>query len=512
MASTNTNLRLGLLGLVLSVAVTGCTLANENHCWLADGDKTCIAIFGGGFCASAEPDCEGHGVPYGCVFERPTTDACYSPTGNSASCAGANPAPECTEVLEESGESGMSETSDASEGFACGDGQVDGDEECDDSNDNDTDACTNACTLPACGDGVLSRVVDEACDDHNTVGGDLCTADCQLAGTVIWEFHYNLEEPGDDVGHEVELDPAGNIDILVRHGTEYRVLQLEETGALSWNEPAGPSGWDAPQTNLAVGPDGQVVVGGVWGDQGHVRQFDSNGDTAWSDQTPNINSGVLAVDVDAFGAVVVAGYYDQTNASLFVRLSDGTTHWDNHEEEGQFSPIALGADGQIRVWQNTRQLNLFDSAGMLLQSSVIVTGASSAQGMDLDGEGNAFVLTQEGTASYTLHKFDALATRLWSELQVDFAVEEGANGVAARPNGGALVAGYVEVSGQPRGKLTWFLPDGQELLSIIIEQDADDLTAQLYDVAVSPDGYAVAVGSRKVGLDPTQLWVRKFAI
>lgn len=109
---TTIHLRHFLIGLFLSTA-TGCASVNDEHCWLADGDSTCMAIFGGGFCSSNRSRCEGRDVPYGCVFERPVRDECYSPTGNNVSCAGPYPALECTEDPGESGETG---TADAAEG------------------------------------------------------------------------------------------------------------------------------------------------------------------------------------------------------------------------------------------------------------------------------------------------------------------------------------------------------------------------------------------------------------
>lgn len=510
-----TNIRGWVLGLVV-VAGAGCqeTIDNEAHCWIAEGDKTCMALFGGGFCSNDHPDCEGHGLPYGCVFERPRTDECYSPSGNKGSCAQPNPPPECTELAGESGESGgEADSSEMSETSECGDGVTEGDEECDDGNGIHDDDCKNDCGLPVCGDGVVSPGAGEACDDNNVSGGDTCTADCQLAGIEIWEFYYNLPGWGSDVGHEVEIDPSGNIDILVEHGNAHRVLQFQKTGALRWSELAGPNGWDAPQTNLAVGPDGQVVVGGVRDNKGYVRQLESNGVIAWSYEMPNTDSGVLAADVSAFGKVVVAGHHDDTYATLFEYYSNGGLPWNNFLLPGRFGPIAIGADGQVRVWHNTGNLRLSDLTGMIPAPDDDMEGEEmDAQAMALDPDGNCFVITQTGGASYTLHKFDPLAAHLWSELQDDFMVEEGADGIAALPNGGVLVAGYVEVFGQRRGKLTWFLPDGEVILSIVIEEDAADLTGRLYDVAVSPDGYAVAVGSRQEGSGPIELWVRKFAI
>lgn len=519
MAMQITNIRGWVLGLVV-VAGGGCrdTIENPDHCWVAEGDRTCKDLFGGGFCSNDVADCEGYQVPYGCVFEKPVSDACYSPTGNNASCAGPDPAPECTEVAGESGESGMSESSESSSESEtsaspmCGDGAVDADEECDDSNEEDTDECTNECTLPVCGDGIVSPGEEEVCDPNAPSGG-LCTEDCLLAGTVIWEFYYDMTEDK-DVGYEVELDLQGNVDVLVSLDDDYRVLQFKETGALNWNASAGPLTWPIPQTSLAVGVDGQVIVGGVTdnSNQGHARQIANDGSLKWSHNIMNPNSGVLAVDVGALGNVVIAGYYDNMSAILFEHDEMGGA-WGTHDYPDKFGPIAIGGDGNIRVWQNTGRLMLFGSTGTYLTSSDIVPDAGQGRAIDVDSGGNVFVLTQSDTDGYIIHKFDSRAVKKFSEVQDIGGVNEGADGIAVLPNGGFIVAGYRDKSpGEQRGTVSWFSPDGQQVWNIIIEEEAGNLFAQLYDVAVSPHGYAVAVGSRRVGGASTALWIRKFAI
>lgn len=516
-----------LLGLFLLTA-TGCSAVNDDHCWIADGDSTCMALFGGGFCSSNHPKCEGHAMPYGCVFERPMTDECYSPTGNNASCAGPDPAPECAAVVGETGESGMSESSAGSESSdesgtsenpVCGDGTVEGDEECDDFNDDDTDECTNACTLPACGDGIVSPGAGEDCDVANTPGDEICTAECQLVGSVIWEIYCNIADVDDDVGYEVEIDPSDNIDILVGDGASYLVIQLSEAGALSWDVPLGPWGDPVLQSNLAVGIAGQVIVGGVSSDQGHVRQLESDGSLAGDYSiAPNMmlsSSAVLAVGADANGGTVVAGYNDAYVVLLGLDGAGQPTWEYESGAQGQLGPIAVGADGQIRVWQMTNGLGLlrlFDETGMILGPFESVE-TTDARAMSLDSSNNVYLLTQASSESYMLFKHDALLTPLWNQVRGALGAEEEANGVAALPGDGALVAGYIRDLGQPRGKLSLFSPEGEDILQLVIDEDAGDVDARLYDVAVSPDGdYAVAVGSRKVGAEPTKLWVRKFVI
>jgi cysteine-rich repeat protein len=177
--------------LLVSIAFSaaGCTFPNEQHCWVMQGDKTCEEIFGGGYCSSDQPACKNQGAPYGCVFTRPYADECYSPTGANASCADANPAPECAADVEDTGESEASdnsETSNTSESPVCGDGVVDDGEACDDGNDDDTDDCTSSCALAECGDG-LTHIDVEECDDGNVESFDGCNSDCaiQICGDAI---------------------------------------------------------------------------------------------------------------------------------------------------------------------------------------------------------------------------------------------------------------------------------------------------------------------------------------
>jgi cysteine-rich repeat protein len=178
MAMQNMNIRVLVLGAFV-LAGGGCfeSMVHDERCGIEQGDATCQALRGGGYCSSNAAGCPGEGEWYGCVFARPT-DECYSPTGNGGTCAGSNPPSECIEVAEDDGDtgSGMEEPMNPP---GCGDGVVNGDEQCDDGNKVNTDGCI-ACDLAVCGDGVLHKGV-EACDDGNMVDGDNCTNACTVA-------------------------------------------------------------------------------------------------------------------------------------------------------------------------------------------------------------------------------------------------------------------------------------------------------------------------------------------
>src|SRR5262245_36590251 len=84
-----TQFQISVLGSLLLIG-PGCTetITEIPHCWNAEGNQTCMELFGGGFCSSSEPDCEGHGHhPYGCTFVKPEHAECYSPGGRGISCA-----------------------------------------------------------------------------------------------------------------------------------------------------------------------------------------------------------------------------------------------------------------------------------------------------------------------------------------------------------------------------------------------------------------------------------------
>ena len=138
-------------------------------------------------------------------------------------------------------------------------------------------------------------------------------------------------------------------------------------------------------------------------------------------------------------------------------------------------------------------------------------GAVNCRSMAIDGEGNLYVLIQVGTTNFSLHKLDADGS-LWEQAPDEPDTPEGADGVAVLPNGGAIVAGYRVVAGERRGRLTWFEPNGDISLDLVIEAADYVVEARLYDVAVSGSGEAVAVGSRIVEFGASELWIHKFVL
>ncbi|MBI5486242.1 MAG: DUF4215 domain-containing protein [Deltaproteobacteria bacterium] len=63
-------------------------------------------------------------------------------------------------------------------GSVCGNGTLEAGETCDDGNTTSGDACSDLCFSEGCGDGIVQTGLAETCDDGNTIAGDGCNATC----------------------------------------------------------------------------------------------------------------------------------------------------------------------------------------------------------------------------------------------------------------------------------------------------------------------------------------------
>jgi MYXO-CTERM domain-containing protein len=63
-------------------------------------------------------------------------------------------------------------------GSVCGNGTLEEGETCDDGNTTAGDGCSDLCFDEGCGDGIVQASLGETCDDGNTIAGDGCNATC----------------------------------------------------------------------------------------------------------------------------------------------------------------------------------------------------------------------------------------------------------------------------------------------------------------------------------------------
>lgn len=499
----------GFVGGVSLACETGSEV-NLGHCYYAEGDQTCGDRHGAarGYCVGPDDQCNID-AEYGCVTERPP-DECYSPCGRStlatedSTCLG-------TADETETGDEMATGDGDGEPEPVCGDGLAAGDEQCDDGNDVDDDECSNACTAATCGDGIVQSFLGETCDDGNTIAGDTCATSCVLPGTVIWNRLYDFDSCN---GYSIALASSGNLAVTafcVESG--WRILGFGPDGELLWDRGTIDFG-----LRVAIGPSDELAVGGqINGAQGQVRTYDSDGNLAWTKNVPSTVTSFLATAIDGSGGVIVGGA--SNNDRLLHRYSaEGTLEW-GKEEAGGITLLALATNPSGYIWSlrlDPFQIETYSAAGDLDWTSGIL-GSSTVYGdIAVDLADNVYVVGQTSTEwpSFYLAKFTPLGIPLWTELHDDPGVREIGYGVTVLPTGGAIVSGHTNGDGinlETNGLLSWFSEGGEHLQDVTFDGDENNDADVLRDVAVSADGYAVAVGDHENTSSAT-LWLLKVAI
>ncbi len=216
-----------------------------------------------------------------------------------------------------------------------------------------------------CGNGQLEA--DEACDDGDLVNGDGCNEDCTVSAALVWEYRSGLK--GDDsfrgvastadakifaVGarftdegtqdrwvtqfqdqalawaetyHHGEFEAALAVAV---HGSAIYVAgavspggskdawigKLALDGAIVWEDALDSGFGDDFVTNLAVTPEGDVVVAGVISLEGGLaatwtRRYGTSGEVQWTHEIPILAEALYTVGPGVAVTaehVVVGGY------------------------------------------------------------------------------------------------------------------------------------------------------------------------------------------------------------
>jgi cysteine-rich repeat protein len=482
-------------------------VVNAQHCHHASGDQTCAERYDAErpFCVGPSDECTT-ADEYGCVADLPAIE-CYSPCGHGTLF---DDDASCLDGLAEEDTAGDGDGDEPDPEPMCGNGIVEGDEECDDGNDVDDDDCTNACTLPVCGDGIVQEHLGETCDDGNTLAGDECAASCVLPGTIVWDRTYDFDECA---GYAVALASDDTIVVAV-HCTEFkgRVMGFDADGERVWDHNV----MDSP-LSVAVSPtDENAIVGDFPAtSQAQLRYHGSNGAYSWHQNMNAIPSRFEDVAIAGNGEIVVVGSSGQN--SLMRRYTpNGMLLWSYVDEDGgPFVAVAVNAQG--RAWalqRNSSRIQTFSADGMAGWVSAEI-GVSVWGRLAVDHEDNIFAVSMPDNTGdrFQVDKFDTDGTPLWTVVHDDESTLEIGRSLALVPTGGVLVVGLVGQdgwNGDVEGRLSWFTADGVHLQDVAYE-GAGEGANFLWDVAVSDEGYAVAVGFQDTQAH-SRLWIIKVAI
>jgi cysteine-rich repeat protein len=494
-----------------SGGTSGCTtgtLANPDHCFNAEGDRSCQAWWGSerGYCRSPEPSCgEGPPAERGCVAERPPAE-CHSPCGEGL--VGSED-PDCSAAAEdESGGAGDGDGDDASPAV-CGDGVTEGDEECDDGNSIDDDECSNACVAARCGDGVVQLAAGELCDDGNDSWGDACTAECRPPGEVVWSRTYEL---GDCFGLDLVIATTGELRVTARCDGETmgRLLGFDRDGDLQWNYNGVENGW-----KLARHVDDHVALGGVInGQAGHVRYFNGGGGYQWHHYMYGLTTRITDVAFAPSGDIIAAG--DLSGNVVVQRLTSAKDPVWIYQGVDGYASLAVGVNAQ----DHARVLHMYplrvtelDAHGDEVWTSSQFAELGSWMGdLAIDSDDQTYAIWQTSWIGFSLTKLDSNGETVWTSEHNLLGVDDIAQALAVLPSGMILVASYTEAEGLERDAvLTWFSNQGEIVHEVILDGPLAIDGDAFHGVAVSPEGYGVAVGEIETDAGAA-LWLVRFTL
>ncbi|PRP99912.1 DUF4215 domain-containing protein [Enhygromyxa salina] len=460
--------------------------ANPAHCHYAEGDLTCADRYGDArpFCIGPTEECSETAPAYGCVEQLPPVE-CYSPCGGGA--------------YAEEDDSCQSAAGDESEESAgadpiCGDGIVEAEEECDDANEVDDDECSNTCNLPSCGDGIVQATLDEACDDGNTESGDTCGWNCTLPGTVVWSKIYEFKHCTDAA---LAVTSTGSVNIVYTCEDPQRgLMEVDDNGEVLWTDETPMVTSGNPSIAVSQSDANAFVIGGQLATKGQVRYHRATGIYDWVGTIPLDPSAVYDVAIDEAGSIVAAGETDG-DPLLYHFAANGDVNWSYAYDNGaSFSSVTTGPDGQIWALQsNSFRLHSYSATGDQLWVSEIFSGGTKAD-IAVDQAGNAFLLgnsSVSGEHNFRIQKFALDGTEQWFKAHPPSGVAAPGTAIAALPNGTTVVAGYTYNDSEEQvGLLSWHSTAGSNLHELTYSGEEQPTT--LFDVAVSEQGFAVAIG------------------
>jgi cysteine-rich repeat protein len=404
-------------------------------------------------------------------------------------------------------------------GALCGNEQVDPGEMCDDGNDTPSDGCNNDCvesgsivwthtqasglmaadenwgvTTDDNGDPYVAGFTQAAMDDidiylrgYSAPGGLRWT---QTVGTAaVVDQGFDVEFAGGS------LYFAGSV-TNGNQGTNLWFARYDLSGGQTWamtetGNPTRGNGIPIPGNDgaraVAVGPDGNPVIGGFIVTNGGAQQFwvrkiDTAGMELWTEIFGgNGNDQVASLAVDSANNVIVVGF--EQNASRDIAVH-------------KLSPA--GAE----LWTMP-----FDGTEML---------SDTGFGVAVTDNDDIIVAGVEGTSTsdgrFFLRRMAAMdGSEIWT-VQDEGGTNEGAQAreVAIAPNGDLVVAALERDTALWNAAVRRYTDDGD--LRWERRYDGAAMTESFaLDITVSADGPIYVAGIQDLGVDVRDAWIARLA-
>jgi uncharacterized delta-60 repeat protein len=357
----------------------------------------------------------------------------------------------------------------------------------------------------SCGNGDIDD--GEACDDGNDVDGDGCNVDCIESGTL--------------------LD--------------------------AWTHDDDPQQSAFPRS-VSVGPDGEFVIAGAvmrtdlgQSTNGFLRKYAEDGEVAWTrtynNDLANGSDVFAAVDIDADGTIVVAGYeyrgdIGQAYNALLRRYDvDGTELWTStyntpaSNSDDLHYGVGLDEDGNIytggyMVRNDLGQANNIFVAGWAAngENEWVATydnpshSADMCIGFAVDAAGNAMCAGYEDRADLG-QGYDHLVVKTapaggveWTTTQHgETSTMDALWAVAFDPAGPIVVAGFEQRDDLGQGRNAWIskLDTSGNVMWTVTHDGAEGLNDNANVLAVDALGNIIVGGYETTAEGDFGTWLHK---
>jgi hypothetical protein len=295
-------------------------------------------------------------------------------------------------------------------------------------------------------------------------------------GAQRWAQRYDGPAGNTDLAQEVAVDGAGNAYVTgFSEGQNYdwATLKYAPDGTLRWERRlSGPGYFDDRAADMAVLPDGNLVVAGVTQNTGdgltndaETVAYDPQGTIAWRarwSDTAASHELISDLDVDAAGRTAITGTTAE-NPSPYVAPTPVTLRYDSGGRLLQTirdggSSVDVDADGKFHVVGSfvepaaASSVSRYDAAGSRVWATPLTAGAGDGLAQPLvaaDGAGAVTVAatvrgTSTGDGDYLTIRYGSDGRELWRHRfggKADPGQQDEVAGVAIDAAGAALVTG-----------------------------------------------------------------------
>jgi hypothetical protein len=294
-------------------------------------------------------------------------------------------------------------------------------------------------------------------------------------GELVWRKAFGGVAA--DYGRALTLTPDGGFLIAgstysfgVANSDVYFV-KTDGEGNAQWENTYGGDKWETVHDVIATSDGGYAAAG--WtssfdapgGSQGYLVKTDANGNLEWQ----KLYGGAIHDSFNGLVELVGGGYV------LFGKTNSWGAGWDD------FYLVRVDSDGDV-IWENA-----YGGPGNDLGYDVVATSDGIVACGWAGGGDNC-----PGQFDVYLFKVDFEGNLLWENCYGG-AGYDGCKMIAGTPDGGFVVCGHIQITGD--GRSTGYLIKTDGSGNLLWEKTLGDFSADLEAVSTSSDGGLIIAGT-----------------